>query len=224
MGNFDRMNSIFIASPVYGGLVTTGYLVSVLDTQAQLIKHNIPYELQIIIDSMVQKARDILTAKFLRTKNSHILWLDADVDWKAKDVLRLLSHDKDIVCGIYPKKRFPIEYPIVWTEDDKDVDEDGLIEIVGAGAGFLLIKREVMEKMVEAYPEKKYIAPDAIQEKDQYLDLEVYGLWDTYIENEVFYGEDISFLKRWRAIGGKVFLDTKVYLKHIGSYAYEEPE
>ena len=216
------MNSIFMASPVYGGLVTTGYLVSILDTQAEFIKHNIPYELQIIIDSMVQKGRDILTAKFLRTKYSHILWLDADVDWKAEDVLRLLSHDKDIVCGIYPKKRFPIEYPIVWTEDDKDADEDGLVEIVGAGAGFLLIKREVMEKMVEAYPEKKYIAHDAIQEKDQYLDLEVYGLWDTYIENEIFFGEDIAFLERWRAIGGKVLLDTKVYLKHIGSYTYEE--
>ena len=218
------MKSIFIATPAFGGMVTTSYVASLLDTQAELFKHSILYEAHFTTDSIIQLSRDILTANFLMTKHSHILWLDADIDWKAKDVLRLLSHDKDIVCGIYPRKRFPIEYPIIWTEDDKDVDEDGLIEIVGAGAGFLLIKREVMEKMVEAYPEKKYIAPDAIQEKDQYLDLEVYGLWDTYIENEVLYGEDMSFLKRWRAIGGKVFLDTEVYLKHIGSYTYEEPE
>ena len=218
------MKSIFIATPAFGGMVTTPYVASLLDTQTELFKHSIPYETHFTTDSLIQLSRDILTANFLMTKHSHILWLDADIDWKAKDVLRLLSHDKDIVCGIYPRKRFPIEYPIIWTEDDKDVDEDGLIEIVGAGAGFLLIKREVMEKMVEAYPEKKYIADGAIQEKDQYLDLEVYGLWDTYIENEIFYGEDLAFLKRWGAIGGKVFLDTEVYLKHIGSYAYEEPE
>ena len=145
-------NSIFIATPAFGGMVTTTYVTSLLDTQ--ILLNNIPHTVSFITDSLIQKSRDILTARFLITNYSHILWLDADVGWKAEDVLRLLSHDKDIVCGIYPKKRFPIEYPIVWTEDDKDVDENGLVEIVGAGAGFLLIKREVIEKMVEAYPEK----------------------------------------------------------------------
>ena len=39
-------------------------------------------------------------------KATHLMFIDADINFNCQDILHMLQHDKDIVVGAYQKKRF----------------------------------------------------------------------------------------------------------------------
>jgi len=97
---------------------------------------------------------------------------------------------------------------------------NGLLEVWDAGTGFMMIKREVIESMITAYPETKYYS-----DKDVTLPKEVnerYALFDTMIDDDLRYlSEDYTFCRRWQNIGGKIHLEVNTVLDHIGTMTYE---
>lgn len=38
---------------------------------------------------------------------THLIFIDSDIEFDARDVLRMLSHKKQLICGAYPKKAIP---------------------------------------------------------------------------------------------------------------------
>jgi hypothetical protein len=49
----------------------------------------------------------------------------------------------------------------------------------------------------------------------------LWALWASTFEPGITYsGEDVAFCRRWRAIGGKIWLHAGVILKHIGDHVY----
>jgi hypothetical protein len=97
---------LVIATPCYGGGVQAHYLISLINTVELLQKHGITYEISLLPgDSLVPRARNALVAKFLTNpKNTHLLFIDADIHWNPMEVIKLLGHDKPLVGGLYPKK------------------------------------------------------------------------------------------------------------------------
>jgi hypothetical protein len=95
----------------------------------------------------------------------------------------------------------------------------GLIEVWDAGTGFMLMKRDVLLKMIEAYPETKYYTDrDMTVPKEQRLR---YALFDTTIDEDGRYlSEDYTFCRRWQAIGGKIHLMVNVVLDHVGTHIF----
>jgi hypothetical protein len=91
---------------------------------------------------------------------------------------------------------------------------------VFAGAGFLLIKRGVLERMAAAYPETRYTASH--NQASPSASPNQYALFDCMIEPETghYLSEDYTFCHRWRALGGKVWLDTQSRLMHTGPREY----
>ena len=98
--------------------------------------------------------------------------------------------------------------------------ENGLVELHDGATGFMLIKREVIEKMIEAYPEMYF-------NNDLNLPEEVakytYLFFDCMHEPETkrYLSEDYAFCRRWQNLGGKVWLDPCVKLDHMGSYNFK---
>ncbi len=99
--------------------------------------------------------------------------------------------------------------------------ENGFATGIYAGTGFQLIKRSVFERMIKAYPETKYKALHAFPRPSQPSD-NLYALFDCMIDPEtgVYLSEDYAFCRRWRAIGGEIWLDLQSRLNHSGSYTY----
>jgi hypothetical protein len=99
--------------------------------------------------------------------------------------------------------------------------ENGFSTGVYAGTGFQLIKRNVFERMIKAYPETKYKALHAFPRPSQPSD-NLYALFDCMIDPEtgVYLSEDYAFCRRWRAIGGEIWLDLQSQLTHTGSYSF----
>jgi hypothetical protein len=91
--------------------------------------------------------------------------------------------------------------------------ENGFSTGTYAGTGFQLIKRGVFERMMKSYPEMKYKAVHAFP--PQAASDNLYALFDCVIDPE-----DFAFCRRWRAIGGEIWLDLESKLTHTGPSAY----
>ena len=105
---------LYVATPMYGGQCNGAYMKSCLDLALLCSKVNVPVKFKFIFnESLIQRARNYLADEFFRSDATHLMFIDADISFDAKDVLILLSmcgeQDKgkskyDIIAGPYPKK------------------------------------------------------------------------------------------------------------------------
>lgn len=220
-----RKSNVFIATPCYGGLVTDQYFLSVFRATQNLMRHGINFRLTTLRnESLITRARNILTAMFLESDCTHLLFIDADIEFQPDDIIRALAHDKDVLAGAYPKKALPIQYAMNFKFLDKDKQqirvENGAAEVLDASTGFFLIKRETIEKLMKAHPELHYKNDSNIDPKfNKYC----YALFDTILDpkDNRYLSEDYTFCRRLQAIGGEVWVDLSTKLNHVGSYTFE---
>ncbi len=234
-----------ILTPCYGGMVTSEYTTSALKLAAAMVADGMQGKIRLWPgSSLITRTRNEGLVNFLSDPNlTHVVWIDADIGFEAKAVFRLLLANKDVIAGAYPQKHFwtvpqdvsakltpreraaaQLRYPVNGARPDGsmlplEVDEDGLLEVAEAPTGFMCIKRSVFDKMMEAYPDLKYVpdGPADPRNRDYY-----YRFFDVMVERETnrYLSEDFAFCRRWRDIGGTVFIDTTARLSHVGTYAY----
>jgi hypothetical protein len=134
-----------------------------------------------------------------------LFFLDDDILPQPDVLLRMLSHNVPIVSGLYVS-RLPPHSPVAYRQVRPDGEPDrylpvgriasGLQEVDATGAGCLLVKREVFERMRSAgVPWFQYIC-------------------DTDLSRYV--SEDIYFCEQARKLGYPILLDSKAQCGHIG--------
>lgn len=101
-----EIGTVLIGTPCYGGLVSARYTSSLLGTMRELDRRGIPNGwLTTESESLIQRARNLIAAQFLaEPTTTHLIFIDADIEWEPADIIRLLAHDVDVIGGIYPKK------------------------------------------------------------------------------------------------------------------------
>ncbi|MDR3450910.1 MAG: hypothetical protein P4M15_14420 [Alphaproteobacteria bacterium] len=233
---------IVVGTPCFGGMVSQDYTMSLLNLSAAANAHGFDVAVMMLgNDALITRGRSAIVARFLdNPATTHLLFVDADISFSVEQVVRLLKADKDFTAGLYPAKI------IDWNQlaqrfghSTETLDEAGLAYVCGlcegaeakrengfatgtyAGTGFQLIKRGVFERMIKAYPESKYKALHAFPRPSQPSD-NLYALFDCMIDPDsgVYLSEDYAFCRRWRAIGGEIWLDLQSKLNHSGSYTY----
>jgi hypothetical protein len=229
---------IVVCTPCYGGLVTQGYMLSttnllLLGNQAGV---NVGVEL-LGFDSLITRSRNTLVTKFLdQPTATHLMFIDADISFQPALVFRMAAFDKDVVAGMYPLKirdwssdaiarvragesleTAPLRYVGLPCEAAVRESEDGFVTGEYAGTGFMMIHRRTFLRMMEAYPELQFAA--AHDRATQNPSPNQYALFDCMIEPETrhYLSEDYTFCRRWRDIGGTIWLDTQASLVHTGS-------
>ena len=202
---------LFVALPTTHGIMQSQFLPGLLDLfrerQVSMTVHQ-------YIDPYGVMARNSAARDFLATDCTHILFIDADIVFTSNHVKLMLSNDVDVVGGLYPKKA---EGQIQWVcnalPERPEADERGLLPLQHIGTGFLLVKRAVLEKMLEVY-----------RDEMDYLEAEIdQQCWDFFpmrIIDRRMISEDWFFCNRCRELGYTVYGDTKVILRHIGSVQF----
>jgi hypothetical protein len=170
-------------------------------------------------ESLISRARNTLTAKFLCTEGStHLMFIDADIGWEPWHLLALLNADKDVIGGLYPMKSLPVKWCVNGIPGAEENDPSGLVEVTKTGTGFLLMKRHVFEKL-NAHPAVKPFTNDI--GLDPALNVHMKTYFDTAVREGRYYSEDWTFCENWRDLGGQIFVDKRVLLKHTGTYVFD---
>lgn len=241
--DFLREQNIFFGTPCYGGVVTDQYFLSMFKLSQVLMQYGVKFRITTLRnESLITRARNILTAMFLEDKScTHLMFIDADIEFEPDAVIRMLAMDKEIIAGAYPKKTvnwdqvkraaqenkedlssYGAEYAInlkTQPNSNKVRTSMGAVEVLDASTGFFLVKREVIENMVKAHPELHYKSDSSIDPK---FDPYCYALWDTMIdpEDRRYLSEDYTFCRRHQKLGGEVWVDPNTKLNHIGSFTF----
>ncbi len=188
------MAKIHFLTPCYGGNITEVCFSSYLAFTILAMQNGINFQIDTLSnESNVNRARNSCAAKFLSGDCTHLMFVDADIQFNPRDIVKLIQHDKDIVGGIYPQKTLPPKM-VVNTLNNGEQQGD-LIEVGTLGTGFMMIKRSVFEKMIEegATP---YVDAIGLSPEEN---LNQYDFFQCTIDSKGRYlTEDWSFCRRWR--------------------------
>jgi hypothetical protein len=247
-----RKNKLFIATPMYGGMAHGLYIKSSLDLQTTMNKYGIETKFSFLFnESLITRARNYLVDEFLRSDHTHLLFIDSDIHYNPQDVLALMALDKDVIGGPYPKKSMNWGNIAQAARANPDMDPKELEQLVGEyvfnvvkgtkqfsvteplevmeiGTGFMMVKREVFERMEKEYPTIKY-KPDHIGQANFDGSRYIHAYFDTVIDtkdsitgggSERYLSEDYMFCQMWRKLGGSIFLCPWMKTQHVGTYAF----
>lgn len=232
---------IFLATPMYGGQCTGQYVQSLLNFITLCNTLRIPVNCAFMFnESLITRARNGLAHQFLQSDCTHLFFIDADIKFDANDAWHMIKADKPLICGIYPKKE------INWFQVDQavragvpvneltnftgsfvvnlaggaqavTVRADRPAEIMAGGTGFMLIKRQVFNKLKKVTPTYRNDLPNLG------MGTKIYDFFQTSHcpETGRLLSEDYHFCAQYRSVGGKVYAAPWCKLGHWGSYLFE---
>jgi hypothetical protein len=243
MSSFPAKPHILVATPCYGGQVTSLYTLSLLGLQRACAEIGIALSFRLIAgDSLITRARNLAVQQFLAMEEAtHLLFIDADIGFAPEQALALLAANKEICGAIYPLKRLDWErirthakagidnlaastlnYVVDLKEGESSPPTEEFFRVKYLGTGFMMIRREVFARMAARYPETKF--------KKIHLGLnidagstEAHAFFDCMIDPETgeYLSEDYTFCKRWTAMGGEIWASAQSRLAHVGTHVFE---
>jgi hypothetical protein len=110
-----------------------------------------------------------------------------------------------------------LKYNINYKSENVQINNN-LAEIKHLATGFMMIKREAIEKMCLEYNNTKYTddAGFLTEREEKYT----YALFDCGVVENHYYSEDWLFCHRWSKIGGEIWIDITINLVHCGIENY----
>jgi hypothetical protein len=220
--DYLRTTRVHICMPCYGGMLTEQTFMSFVKWSNTARQLGIDWTVETMTnESLISRARNTLTAKFLNTEGStHLMFIDADIGWEPWHLLLLLDRQKDVIGGLYPMKSLPVKWCVngIPGKEEGSADDPNLVEVSKTGTGFLLMKREVFEKL-NAHPAVKPFANDIGLPAELNPHMKTY--FDTAVREGRYYSEDWTFCENWRDLGGEVWVDKRILLRHTGTYVFD---
>jgi hypothetical protein len=233
--------NLVVATPCFGGQISVLYATSLFKLQ-KLLRTYRQVNLKVQFkdgDALITRARASLVAQFLDdTSATHLLFIDADIGFEPEQVLRLIESGADMCAAVYPIKRIDwdkvkstmaadrpnpaaaaLKYVFEVDDPNAVAEQGGFVRVRYAGTGFLMIRREALERMCAAYPELRYKrdhSVDAVIASDNR-----FALFECMIaEDGTYLSEDFAFCKRWTDMGGEIWADLNSKLQHVGPMVF----
>ena len=208
-----RERKLFVAAPMYGGQCAGMFARSVADLSALCTHYGIQVRFYFLFnESLITRARNYCADEFLRSGDTHMMFIDSDIGFNANDVIALLALQSDdspydVLAGPYPKKCISWE-KIKMAVDKGFADENPQnlekfvgdyvfnpangtnaiplgepVEVLEAGTGFMMIRRETLVKFQETYPQQMY-KPDHVRTEHFDGSREIMAFFDTPIDHK----------------------------------------
>lgn len=210
-------HSIFLGVPVYGN-PDRFFVQSLLG-----LLGNVPAGMSITVrplygDSLIPRARNTLTAQFLASDCTHLLFLDSDLSFSPELIARLVAHDLPVVGGMYAKKGDNDGLPewVVVGLPGEQPDAQGLQRVRYTGTGALLIKRGVFQRLKVQADSYRPVGADrggAVWEWN-FWPVGVFKV--AYEAQPVYLSEDWGFCELCGRAGIPVVVDTRAVFMHFG--------
>jgi hypothetical protein len=214
-----KPKNIVIAVPAYTGQICVGTHRSILYDTIGLINEG--HQVRVVDETGnadIYRCRAMIVAKFLAQRSAtHLVMIDADVCWEQGGLSKLVNAGVDFVAGAYPQRigegtKFHMR---LLDRPAQALDpETGLLEVEAMPAGFVCLSRSMLERMIGVYTSLKF----SFEQCPGGVAWDLFdGFWEadeTGLRHKS--GEDYSFCRRWRDIGGKVWCDPHISMGHAG--------
>jgi hypothetical protein len=232
---------LFVAVPCYGCKLSARFAMSLINFEGFCLRKGIQMTLDLLgNESLITRGRCILAERALKSKATHLLFLDADIGFEVHTILRLVAFDADVCCGIYARKGLDFN-AIVKSEDtsvaalmdaglgfninfppgksDHSVT-NGFVEVYDAATGCMLIKRQTLETLKSIYSESHLVKNDIPSSRD--VVPEYVALFETEIcpDTRRFLSEDYAFCRKVQKANMSVWVDITAPLSHTGTFLY----
>jgi hypothetical protein len=168
---------------------------------------------------VVSRARNLLVADFLESDATDLMFIDADINFDPQDIFRLLAWVSEpnigIAAGIPCARKVEKTYIVTLDEENNQLTMNGmgLVRAKRVATAFMMIKRKVLEDLVEKNPQWKYW--------DDRSGRWLSAVFDFMVKDDSYVGEDYLFCDRAREIGYEVWVDPTIKLGHMGTIEYE---
>lgn len=208
-----RERKLFVAAPMYGGQCAGMFARSIADLSALCTHYGIQVRFYFLFnESLITRARNYCADEFMRSGDTHMMFIDSDIGFNANDVIAMLALQDDdspfdILAGPYPKKciswekiktavdkgfadenpgnleKFVGDYVFNPANGTNSIPLNQPVEVLEAGTGFMMIRRNTFEKMAEAYPQQSY-KPDHVRTEHFDGTREIMAFFDTPIDHK----------------------------------------
>jgi hypothetical protein len=208
--------SVMLGTPCYAD-VSPHYAAALFETGMLLRNFGVICEPKMIGGLATHVGRNAIAEVFMASEHTDLIFIDADMSWSPWDVIRLLASRQALIGGVGHKRSAKIrEGASPWCfkplPDAAAVpDAMGNIEVSAIGMGMTLIHRSVFQYIAKGRPDLQRVGESG----QPYWRFFAWG-----DENGAELSEDYEFCRRWRAIGGKVWVDASIKLGHYGQHDF----
>lgn len=223
-----------ILSPAYSGF-TARNISSLLGLRRLCADAGIAFQWSAVEDvGDIVWARNLIGHTFEAGDSTHLLMVDGDIGYPPEIVLRMIARDVPFACAAPPARalrldlfakaakeghespsRFLPKFYVIPTKEDSEskkfsIDDKGFVKIESIGGAFLLLRREVFTEIAAGGEVSSYV-------KDE---KKITGYFDHMSVGDARLAEDRAFCRRWRNVGGDIYLLPDAPMTHTGPYTF----
>lgn len=232
-------NSIYIATPMYGGNCSGIFAESLAHSIKGLT--DLGYSVKfcpLYNESLITRARNILTELFLRENYGYLLFIDSDQSFDYMDIHKMIQEDKDILGALVPMKQLNWDviemasrlgkgdlelysgmFNINLIDDAEIPDFDKPFDVKYIGTGMILIKRETLVALKHRFLKYKHNSGEmlTLNNGDSITEF-----WVTSIDEQGnLLSEDYNFCKVAKEQGYKINAVAYATIMHAGTYFFK---
>jgi hypothetical protein len=213
---------VLLGLPSYDYKVSSKLAISLANFCLLAMKHGVDVQICNISGcSVVSRVRNLIAADFLNSDCTDLMFIDSDINFDAEDIFRLMAWNSDpkkgIVAGIpVARKKGQVYFSTLDSDDEQNIfmDKMGLVRAKRVATAFMMIRREVFEKLRDAHPE--WVYHDEKKQGDEMI-----AFFDFALKDGQYIGEDYLFCDRAREQGFEVWIDPTIKLGHMGIHEFE---
>lgn len=206
---------VMLATPCGDGKYDNLYMGSLRQTEQMVNQYGGKFRFaEMLFCSDPTMARNRIFGAFLRSTATHLFQIDDDQAWNPIDFVRFLMAGVDFIAAAGVRKVEPPSFAVNVSDElgrtiPIEVDSTrGFFKVTAVGGAFVCVTRAFAERMVQNYADLEFESAEGRTE---------YGIYNPMIVNRRYLSEDYAICQRWRAIGGTVWVDPTVDLKHVGT-------
>ena len=200
--NIMSKKKILIAIPTAKNIEATTFK-SIYDL---IIPDEYEADFQYFYGYQVDQVRNLI-ADWVVKGYDYLFAVDSDISFAPDTLYKLLSHNKDVVSGIYRQRNADRQTLEIFEENDhggynhidwEKIRGQGLVRVGACGFGCVLVKKQVMADI--GYPQFAY---------------------KSAIDHNNTFSEDLYFALKAKEKRFELYADTSILCDHTGSYVFK---
>jgi len=212
--------NLLIGTPAYNGMVHIDYLNSIMEYH----REGIPITTMTIgNESLITRGRNTVISYFNKLEQfTHLLFLDADMFLSADNLIKLISHEKDVIGAPVALKGFDAKGNPVYNTGEILGEEGPLVKVDRVGTAVFMLSRAAVNSLVNEAIENGKVYGSNPHTRGMAANLPMYDIFEVGVFDGEYLSEDYVVCKKLQKLGYDVYVDPTVKNKHNGMYVFGE--